>query len=362
MSDQNNSEKMEETQVMAQAEPAAGGEPEKARAVKVRPKEKAGEAIRRELAAKGVWHTGNEIEGALDALYAAYEADGTVPTREAFAAACGNAEAGEAVAKMMDDPFVRKPLGKRVAAIAAVAVLVAACAGAAVFALQPGGPLPVAGQGSTSISEAEEDGGSKPASSSKTDDEEDEAEEKDAESEPGSEAEKDAGDPGADEGGAKEDDGGDGNGTQSQGGGSTGNTATGGGTQGKPSGGTGSAPQQQPQQPAQPSQPAHTHTWVGQTAQQWVPNNVWVVDQAAWDEPIYTSTWVCKCGATFGSEGAVNSHLESAALSGDFNHSYSVSETITGYNHHDEVGHWEDRGYNQTVVTGYVCSGCGATK
>lgn len=308
MSDQNNSEKMEETQVMAQAEPAAGGEPEKARAVKVRPKEKAGEAIRRELAAKGVWHTGNEIEGALDALYAAYEADGTVPTREAFAAACGNAEAGEAVAKMMDDPFVRKPLGKRVAAIAAVAVLVAACAGAAVFALQPGGPLPVAGQGSTSISEKEEDGGSKPASSSKTDDEEDEAEEKDAESEPGS------------------------------------------------------APQQQPQQPAQPSQPAHTHTWVEQTAQQWVPNNVWVVDQAAWDEPIYTSTWVCKCGATFGSEGAVNSHLESAALSGDFNHSYSVSETITGYNHHDEVGHWEDRGYNQTVVTGYVCSGCGATK
>lgn len=313
MSDQNNSEKMEETQVMAQAEPAAGGEPEKARAVKVRPKEKAGEAIRRELAAKGVWHTGNEIEGALDALYAAYEADGTVPTREAFAAACGNAEAGEAVAKMMDDPFVRKPLGKRVAAIAVVAVLVAACAGAAVFALQPGGPLPVAGQGSTSISEKEEDGG-------------------------------------------------DGNGTQSQGGGSTGNTATGGGTQGKPSGGTGSAPQQQPQQPAQPSQPAHTHTWVEQTAQQWVPNNVWVVDQAAWDEPIYTSTWVCKCGATFGSEGAVNSHLESAALSGDFNHSYSVSETITGYNHHDEVGHWEDRGYNQTVVTGYVCSGCGATK
>lgn len=359
MSDQNNSEKMEETQVMAQAEPAAGGEPEKARAVKVRPKEKAGEAIRRELAAKGVWHTGNEIEGALDALYAAYEADGTVPTREAFAAACGNAEAGEAVAKMMDDPFVRKPLGKRVAAIAVVAVLVAACAGAAVFALQPGGPLPVAGQGSTSISEKEEDGGSKPASSSKTDDKEDEAEEKDAESEPGSEAEKDAGDPGADEGGAKEDDGGDGNGTQSQGGGSTGNTATGGGTQAKPSGGsTGGAASK----PSQPSQPAHTHTWVEQTAQQWVPNNVWVVDQAAWDEVVPGRTYVkCSCGAVFNNDSEWGAHSESAALAGDFNHSYTVLTENTTV-HHDEVGHWEDRGYNQTVVTGYVCSGCGATK
>lgn len=355
MSDQNNSEKMEETQVMAQAEPAAGGEPEKARAVKVRPKEKAGEAIRRELAAKGVWHTDNEIEDALDALYAAYEADGTVPTREAFAAACGNAEAGEAVAGMKDDPFVRKTMGKRVAAIAAVAVLVAVCAGAAAIALQPGGSLPVAGSGS-SVSEKADDGGSKPASSSKSDDEEDDSTEEDDKDAPSSEAGESTDGSDAATGGT-EDDGG--TGTQSQGGGTTGGTATGGGTQSKPSGGStgGTAAK-----PSQPSQPAHTHTWVEQTTQQWVPNNVWVVDQAAWDEPIYTSTWVCKCGATFSSEGAVNSHLESAALSGDFNHSYSVSETITGYNHHDEVGHWEDRGYNQTVVTGYVCSGCGATK
>lgn len=355
MSEQNNNEKIEETQVMDQAEPAEGEEAGKVRAVKVRPKEKAGEAIRRELAAKGVWHTDNEIEDALDALYAAYEADGTVPTREAFAAACGNAEAGEAVAGMKDDPFVRKTMGKRVAAIAAVAVLVAVCAGAAAIALQPGGSLPVAGSGS-SVSEKADDGGSKPASSSKSDDEEDDSTEEDDKDAPSSEAGESTDGSDAATGGT-EDDGG--TGTQSQGGGTTGGTATGGGTQSKPSGGStgGTAAK-----PSQPSQPAHTHTWVEQTTQQWVPNNVWVVDQAAWDEPIYTSTWVCKCGATFSSEGAVNSHLESAALSGDFNHSYSVSETITGYNHHDEVGHWEDRGYNQTVVTGYVCSGCGATK
>lgn len=355
MSEQNNNEKIEETQVMDQAEPAEGEEAGKVRAVKVRPKEKAGEAIRRELAAKGVWHTDNEIEDALDALYAAYEADGTVPTREAFAAACGNAEAGEAVAGMKDDPFVRKTMGKRVAAIAAVAVLVAVCAGAAAIALQPGGSLPVAGSGS-SVSEKADDGGSKPASSSKSDDEEDDSTEEDDKDAPSSEAGESTDGSDAATGGT-EDDGG--TGTQSQGGGTTGGTATGGGTQSKPSGGSTVC---RAAKPSQPSQPAHTHTWVEQTTQQWVPNNVWVVDQAAWDEPIYTSTWVCKCGATFSSEGAVNSHLESAALSGDFNHSYSVSETITGYNHHDEVGHWEDRGYNQTVVTGYVCSGCGATK
>ena len=356
MSDQNNSEKMEETQVMAQAEPAAGGEPEKARAVKVRPKEKAGEAIRRELAAKGVWHTDNEIEGALDALYAAYEADGTVPTREAFAAACGNAEAGEAVAKMMDDPFVRKPLGKRVATIAAVAVLVAVCAGAAAIALQPGGSLPVAGSGS-SVSEKADDGSSKPAGSSKSDDEEDDSEtEGDDKDAPSSEAGESTDGSDAATGGT-EDDGG--TGAQSQGGGTTGGTATGGGTQSKPSGGsTGGAASK----PSQPSQPAHTHTWVEQTAQQWVPNNVWVVDQAAWDEVVPGRTYVkCSCGAVFNNDSEWGAHSESAALAGDFNHSYTVLTENTTV-HHDEVGHWEDRGYNQTVVTGYVCSGCGATK
>lgn len=358
MSEQNNNEKIEETQVMDQAEPAEGEEAGKARAVKVRPKEKAGEAIRRELATKGVWHTDNEIEDALDALYAAYEADGTVPTREAFAAACGNAEAGGAVAGMKDDPFVRKSVGRRVAVIVAVAVLVAVCAGAAAIALQSGGSLPVAGSGS-SISEKTDDSGSKPASSSKAGDKEDEAEKKDAESEPGSEAEDGTESAGGNTSG-QQDDGGDGTGTQSQGGGTTGGAATGGGTQSKPSGGsTGGSPQQQPQQPAQP---AHTHTWVEQTAQQWVPNNVWVVDQAAWDEVVPGSSYIlCSCGATFSSNAEWSAHNKDNLLSGGAGHSYSVQTTTTTI-HHDEVGHWEDQGYNQTVVTGYVCSGCGATK
>lgn len=51
----------------------------------VNPKEKATALIERELAKKGVPHTGNEVEDVLDVLYDAYERDGTVPTREAFA-------------------------------------------------------------------------------------------------------------------------------------------------------------------------------------------------------------------------------------------------------------------------------------
>lgn len=360
MSEQKNNENMEETQVMEQAEPAEGDASDKASAVKVRPKEKAGEAIRKELAAKGVWHTDNEVEDALDALYAAYEADGTVPTREAFAAACGNAEAGRAVAEMKDDPFVRKSTGKRIAAIAAVVVLVAVCAGAAVIALQPGGSLPAAGSGS-SISEKADDSGSKPTSSTKADDDEDADEEQEAEGEPDGKVEDGAESAGGTASG-QQDGGGDApapESPQSQGGGTTGGAATGGAAQSKPSGGsTGGAATK----PSQPSQPQHTHTWVEQTTQQWVPNNVWVVDQAAWDEVVPGRTYVqCSCGAVFNNDSEWAAHSESAALAGDFNHSYTVLTENTTV-HHDEVGHWEDHGYNQTIVTGYVCSGCGATK
>lgn len=110
------------------------------------------------------------------------------------------------------------------------------------------------------------------------------------------------------------------------------------------------------------SKPSHTHSWVEQTTQQWVPNNVWIVDQAAWDEVVPGRTYLlCSCGATFDNDGAWGEHSKNAALNGDLNHSYTVKVENTTI-HHDEIGHWEDRGHNETVVTGYVCSGCGASK
>ncbi len=110
------------------------------------------------------------------------------------------------------------------------------------------------------------------------------------------------------------------------------------------------------------SKPSHTHSWVEQTTQQWVPNKVWIVDQAAWDEVVPGRTYLlCSCGATFDNDGAWGEHSKNAALNGDLNHSYTVKVENTTI-HHDEIGHWEDHGYNQTVVTGNKCSGCGATK
>lgn len=111
------------------------------------------------------------------------------------------------------------------------------------------------------------------------------------------------------------------------------------------------------------SKPSHKHTWVEQTAQKWVPNNVWVVDKPAWDEKVPGKSFIrCSCGGTFNTNADWSAHAKSAALAGDLSHTSSV---VTGPGttiHHDEVGHWEDRGYNETVVTGYACSGCGAKK
>lgn len=110
------------------------------------------------------------------------------------------------------------------------------------------------------------------------------------------------------------------------------------------------------------SKPSHKHTWVEQTAQKWVPNNVWVVDKPAWDEKLPGRSYVqCTCGATFNTNAEWSAHNESAMLAGDMSHRSSVKAEYTTI-HHDEVGHWEDRGRNETVVTGYACSGCGATR
>ena len=125
------------------------------------------------------------------------------------------------------------------------------------------------------------------------------------------------------------------------------------------------------------SKPAHQHTWVAQTEQQWV------VDEAAWDEPVYETRAVTKyiaecryykedgsaggCGASATFDNATDAsnwmkdHLLAHRYDDEdhFTHYYSKTEyeyVQTGTVHHDEVGHWE------TVTTGYKCSGCGATQ
>lgn len=132
------------------------------------------------------------------------------------------------------------------------------------------------------------------------------------------------------------------------------------------------------------SEPAHVHQWVQQTTlvhHDAVTHTEKVEVTPAWDEE--KVTYVCSgCGQSFDTKEACQQHIDeakAAAGSGSGSSSSSSSgssssspcasasvqekkETI----HHDAV--YEDKvvvdkeAWDETVVTGYVCSGCGATK
>lgn len=98
------------------------------------------------------------------------------------------------------------------------------------------------------------------------------------------------------------------------------------------------------------------HTWVP------VTQEVWIVDQPAWDETItdyiYESHNICRyCGQDFHgwSEEQIIAHSENEP---DFVSYYSaiVEIPVTTTLHHDEIGHTE------TQTVGYVCGVCGAAQ
>ena len=99
------------------------------------------------------------------------------------------------------------------------------------------------------------------------------------------------------------------------------------------------------------SQPEHVHNWVAQTEQQWVQ------DSAAWDEPIYSQQVrsICNtCGADI--TGNTTAHFKASGRNGCSGYHSETVQVQTGTTHHEATGHYE------TVTTGYVCSGCGASK
>lgn len=110
------------------------------------------------------------------------------------------------------------------------------------------------------------------------------------------------------------------------------------------------------------SKPAeHTHNWVA------VTETRTVVDQAAYDEQVPVTEMreheICNdCGADLTGIGdsALSNHLYNHMINDTGNGGYHSEwrEEVTGYQtvHHDAVTHTE------TVITGYRCSTCGATK
>lgn len=134
-------------------------------------------------------------------------------------------------------------------------------------------------------------------------------------------------------------------------------------------------------QPSQPEQPAHTHTWepvYGTVHHEGTPEQghtqrvqtgaKTVVDREAVDVPIYEWHTVCSCGAILANSDEAYEHME-------MGHSYGDARVQVGVEHIEAETHEEpiyedvyvvdkpaEPGYDETVVTGYRCSGCGATK
>ena len=172
-----------------------------------------------------------------------------------------------------------------------------------------------------------------------------------------------------------------------------------------------------------PATTAHTHTWVAinstihhdaVTSQVWKEDSVaWdetVVTKAAWDEqqlvqdaydenklvqdaydePVYEWVDICNaCGHVFLDPNEdINEHMAAGCWSGwhaemmqtgsvhhdavyQTVHHEAVYQTIhhdaeTTIVHHEATGHYEivvtQDAWDETVTTGYTCSGCGATK
>lgn len=136
----------------------------------------------------------------------------------------------------------------------------------------------------------------------------------------------------------------------------------------KPSTGSGSAPSKSDSKPSSGSsnKPSHEHTWQAQYRSEPVyeTRTRTVIDQDAWDEQVCIGSHIVfSDGAVFYDAAAAANYQESKAMAGTPVSYYTVDDYKTV--HHEAVTHQEtyqvQTGTKQ-VLTGYRCSGCGATK
>lgn len=132
----------------------------------------------------------------------------------------------------------------------------------------------------------------------------------------------------------------------------------------KPSTGSNSAPSKSDSKPSSgsASKPSHEHTWQAQyrTEAVYETRTRTVIDQAAWDETVsagYDEFRFSDGYVTTSLTDAIN-HQDSTGCSYSI---YTPQVTV----HHDAVTHQEQyqvQTGTKQVLTGYRCSGCGATK
>lgn len=120
-------------------------------------------------------------------------------------------------------------------------------------------------------------------------------------------------------------------------------------------------------QPAKQDKEEHKHNWEKITAvvhHDAVTHTEQVLVRDAWTE--YTPTkFRCQCGLLFDTMAECNAHQQKRIDNEDYNH--GSSSTVSG-NRIDHPAEYETRtvvdkeAYDETVVTGYKCTICGATK
>lgn len=136
----------------------------------------------------------------------------------------------------------------------------------------------------------------------------------------------------------------------------------------KPSTGSGSAPSKSDSKPSSgsSSKPSHEHTWQAQYRNDPVyeTRTRTVVDQDAWDEQVLSGSHaVCSDGSVFYDNAALAAYCKKMAMAGTPVSYYTVDDYTTV--HHEAVTHQETYQVQigtKQVLTGYRCSGCGATK
>lgn len=148
--------------------------------------------------------------------------------------------------------------------------------------------------------------------------------------------------------------------------------------------GENTTPSEPETKPSTPDTPSHEHNWepvYDYVYHDAVIEQVWVVDKAAWEEPVYKTVYIClqcehgECPYC-ASRGITNyeydtiydyyEHQDGCIENGGLCANSTGRKKIVDYIHHDEEGHYEpvtiSEAYTEKKLVGYRCSSCGETK
>lgn len=124
--------------------------------------------------------------------------------------------------------------------------------------------------------------------------------------------------------------------------------------------------------PAKQDKEEHKHNWEKITAvvhHDAVTHTEQVLVRDAWTENVYGTKFICQgCEQIFNTENELTAHQKSYVMQGDYSHTGAGTLSGVVVNTIYHPAEYETRtvvdkeAYDETVVTGYKCTICGATK